>query len=203
MLNQVNQQDVGLKIGITGGIGSGKSTVAKIFETLGIPVFYADHAAKELMNSDPVIKKNIIDNFGAQAYINDELNRPYIATVIFKDESKRELLNSIIHPATIKAADQWMERQTAPYAIKEAALLFESGAEKHLDHVIGVSAPLPLRIKRVQKRDGLTEEEILQRMNRQMNEDEKMSRCDFVIINDEEQLVIPQVLSLHEKLLTL
>lgn len=192
-----------LRIGLTGGIGSGKSTVAKIFEVLGIPVYYADDAAKTLMNTDPALKEAIIKNFGAQAYSNHQLNRSYLASIVFTNKEKLELLNSLTHPATIQAANEWIRRQTSPYIIKEAALLFESGADKQLDHVMGVSAPLALRVKRVMERDGLSKEAILQRINRQMNEEEKLKRCDFVIINDETQLVLPQALELHKKFIAL
>lgn len=188
-----------LRIGLTGGIGSGKSTVAKIFETIGIPVYYADDAAKILMNTDPALKEAIIKNFGEQSYKDDKLDRSYLASVVFPDKQKLELLNSLTHPATIQAANDWMKKQTSPYVIKEAALLFESNAHKHLDHIIGVSAPLELRIKRVMKRDGLSKEEILQRISRQMDEEEKLKRCDFVIVNDEVQMVLPQVLELDKK----
>lgn len=188
-----------LRIGLTGGIGSGKSTVAKIFETIGIPVYYADDAAKILMNTDPALKEAIIKNFGEQSYKDDKLDRSYLASVVFPDKQKLELLNSLTHPATIQAANDWMKKQTSPYVIKEAALLFESNAHKHLDHIIGVSAPLELRIKRVIKRDGLSKEEIRQRISRQMDEEEKLKRCDFVIVNDEVQMVLPQVLELDKK----
>jgi dephospho-CoA kinase len=188
-----------LRVGLTGGIGSGKSVVAKVFETLGIPVYYADDAAKRLMNTNPELKAAIIKNFGEGSYTNGELNRKYMASIVFNDKEKLYLLNSLTHPATIRDAGEWIKRQTSPYIIKEAALLFESGADKILDHVIGVFAPLPLRIKRVMNRDVVTEEEIMKRINRQMDEEEKMKRCDFVITNDEKELVIPQVLELHEK----
>jgi dephospho-CoA kinase len=188
-----------IRVGLTGGIGSGKSVVAKVFETLGIPVYYADDAAKKLMNTDEELKTSVIKIFGNDAYINGELNRKYIASIVFNDKEKLELLNSLTHPATIRDAEEWIKRQTSPYIIKEAALLFESGANKNLDYVIGVSAPLPLRIKRVIARDHSTEEEIMKRINRQMDEEDKMKRCDFVITNNEEELVIPQVLELHKK----
>ena len=188
-----------LKIGLTGGIGSGKSVVAKVFETLGIPVYYADDAARNLMNTDKELKAAIIKNFGEGSYTNGELNRKYIAGIVFNDKEKLELLNSLTHPATIRDAEEWIKRQTSSYIIKEAALLFESGAHKNLDYVIGIDAPLPLRMKRVMARDGSSEEEIMKRINRQMDEKKKMKSCDFVIINDEQQLVIPQVLELHRK----
>ena len=187
-----------LKIGLTGGIGSGKSTVAKIFETLGIPVYYADTEAKRLMNSSETLKKVIRQNFGEATYENDQLNRKYLAGIVFNNPEKLELLNALIHPVTINDAEQWMQQQSAPYSIKEAALLFESGATENLDFIVGVYAPQALRIKRVMKRDGLTTDEIMKRINRQVNEEMKMKLCDFVITNDEQELLIPQVLKLHQ-----
>lgn len=205
ILEFFRQSLIMLKIGLTGGIGSGKSVVAKVFETLGIPVYYADDAAKKLMNTHAELKAAIIKNFGEGSYANGELNRKYIASIVFNDKEKLDLLNSLTHPATLRDAEEWMKQltesrgQTSPYSIKEAALLFESGAHKNLDYVIGVYAPLPLRIKRVMARDGVLEEEIMKRINRQMNEEEKMKLCDFVITNNEQELVIPQVLDLHQK----
>jgi dephospho-CoA kinase len=190
-----------LKIGITGGIGSGKTTVAKVFETLGIPVYYADDEAKRIMNEDEELKKKITVSFGNESYENGKLNRAYLASVVFNNNYKLDLLNSIVHPATIKDAEQWMQNKNTAYALKEAALLFESGAAENLDYVIGVTAPQHLRIKRVMERDSVTRDEVLKRINRQIEEDIKIKLCDFVIINDEQQLVIPQVLALHEKLL--
>ena len=192
-----------LKIGLTGGIGSGKSTVAKIFETLGIPVYYADDAAKELMNTDPDLKELIIKNFGANVYTDNKLNRSYLASIVFADKLKLEILNSLTHPATINAANEWIALQKGPYIIKEAALLFESDAHKHLDAIIGVSSPIALRMKRVMQRDNLTEEDVQKRINRQMDEAEKMRRCDYIIHNDESTLLIPQVLALDKKLRTM
>ncbi len=188
-----------LRIGLTGGIGSGKTTVAKVFETLGIPVYYADDAAKKLMNTNKELKAAIIKNFGAGSYANGEIDRKYMATLVFNDKEKLELLNSLTHPATIRDAGEWIKKQTSTYIIKEAALLFESGADKNLDYVIGIDAPLKLRIKRVIARDGTSKEEIMKRIDRQMDEKKKMKRCDFVIINDEQRLVIPQVMKLHHK----
>ena len=188
-----------LRIGLTGGIGSGKSVVAKVFETLGIPVYYADDAAKKLMNTNKELKAAIIQNFGAGSYTNGEINRKYLATIVFNDKEKLELLNSLTHPVTIRDAEEWIKKQTSAYIVKEAALLFESGADKNLDYVIGIDAPLKLRIKRVMARDGTSKEEIMKRINRQMDEKKKMKRCDFVIINDEKQLVLPQVMKLHHK----
>jgi dephospho-CoA kinase len=197
-----------LRIGLTGGIGSGKSTVAQIFEVLGIPVYYADAEAKRLMNTDEELKINIIKNFGNDAYKEGFLNRAYISSIVFKDHAKLDLLNSIVHPVTIHDSEAWMKKLKAsspsiPYAIHEAALIFEAGVTQGLDYVIGVFAPHPLRLKRVMERDNVTKEEVLKRMNRQIDEETKMKLCDFVINNDEQQLVISQVLNLHEKLSSL
>ena len=186
-----------IKIGLTGGIGSGKSTVAKLFEVLGAPVYYADDAAKRLMNEDEILKQQVQKEFGKEAYTNGSLNRKYISDIVFANPEKLDLLNSIVHPATLKDAEEWMNKQTTPYAIKEAALIFESGAQEQLDYVIGVSAPTPLRIQRTIQRDNITREEVIARMNKQIDETIKMRLCDFVITNDEQQLVIAQVMALH------
>jgi dephospho-CoA kinase len=191
-----------LRIGLTGGIGSGKSTVARVFETLGIPVYYADEAAKRLMNEDELLKQQIVRHFGATAYKNNLLDRAYLASQVFANKEKLELLNSLVHPATIRDGEQWMQQQTAPYAIKEAALIFESGIQDQFDYVIGVSAPAPLRILRAMKRDGSNREQVIARMSKQIQEVIKMRLCDFIIYNDEQQAVIPQVLALHEELIS-
>jgi len=194
-----------LRVGLTGGIGSGKSTVAHIFEVLGIPVAYADQEAKRVMTEDPVLRQQIIHHFGEEAYVNGELNRPYLASKVFSDKAELAVLNSLVHPATIAAGERWLEAQKglAPYAIREAALIFESESVRYLDFVIGVFAPPTLRIHRVLQRDKLTREDVLQRMRSQIDEDIKMRLCDAVIYNDEQHPVIPQVLSLHERLLQL
>jgi len=192
-----------LKIGITGGIGSGKSTVAKVFEVLGIPVYNADDAAKRLMNEDEVLKQKIQLQFGDEVYKNGRLDRKYLADIVFTSPEKLELLNSIVHPATINDANAWMLKQTTPYTLKEAALLFESGAAELLDYVIGVTAPAPLRLQRVMQRDNSSREEVMARMNKQMDEEIKIKLCNFIITNDEQQLLIPQVLALHETILSL
>lgn len=190
-----------LKVGITGGIGSGKSTVSRIFELLGIPVYYADTAAKEIMHTDGELKAKVQAHFGAGIYKDGVLDRAALGKIVFNDKEQLELLNSLVHPATIRHSDEWASRQTAPYVLKEAALLFESGSAQSLDKIIGVFAPQPLRLLRVMKRDNATREEVLARMNKQIDENIKMRLCDYVIHNDEQQLVIPQVLSLHETLL--
>ena len=198
-----------LRVGITGGIGSGKTTVAKIFEVLGIPVYYADAAAKRLMNEDQTLQQKIIENFGADVFENRQLNRARLASIVFNDPEKLALLNSLVHPVTISDADKWMKQFSkagatkTPFAIKEAALIFESSAQRKLDYVIGVHAPYKLRLQRAMQRDNLTKEEVEARMEKQMDETKKMNLCNFIITNDEVQLLIPQVLELHKKLLEL
>jgi dephospho-CoA kinase len=190
-----------IKVGLTGGIGSGKTTVAGIFETLGIPVYNADNAAKRIMNENEILRKKIIEHFGAESYKNNQLNRPHLALVVFNDAQKLALLNSLVHPLTFEDAENWMKQQQAPYIIKEAALMFESDAWKYVDKVIGVSAPYELRIQRTMERDHISREAIDARINKQMNEEEKMKRCDYILNNDEKTLLIPQVTALHEKLI--
>lgn len=192
-----------LKVGITGGIGTGKTTVAKVFEVLGIPVYYADDAAKKLMNEDAELKEKLLLAFGEETYINGALNRPYLSALVFNNPEKLLLLNSLVHPATIADADKWMQQQTTYYSLKEAALLFESGANKHVDKVIGVYAPISLRLQRVMQRDNISEEAVKARIDKQMNEDKKMELCDYIINNDEQKLVITQVLKIHKRLLAI
>jgi len=191
-----------LKIGLTGGIGSGKTTVARIFEVLGIPVYYADQAAKDLMNQDPELKQQILDTFGPQSYRDGKIDRAFLAAQVFGDPEKLALLNALVHPATLRDADNWMKRQTTPYAVKEAALIFEAGMEKYFDYVIGVSAPESLRLERAMQRDQSSSENIVQRMQQQMDEDEKIARCDWVVVNDGKQAILPQVMRIHQLLLS-
>ncbi len=185
-----------LRVGITGGIGSGKTTVSKIFEVLGVPVYYADDASKRLMNENEELKQLLQQHFGKETYTNGELNRKYLSSIVFNNPSKLALLNSIVHPATIKDATEWMQKQTAPYTIKEAALIFESGSQAGLDKVIGVYAPAAMRISRAMQRDNISREEVISRMSKQIDEAIKMRLCDYVITNDEQELLVPQVLKL-------
>lgn len=190
-----------LKIGLTGGIGSGKSTVAKVFEVLGIPVYYADERAKELMHTNELLQQQLIFHFGKDTYADGKLNRKHLSSIVFADKEKLELLNSLVHPVTIADAEQWFIQQVSPYVIKEAALLFESGATEGLDYVIAVTAPATVRIKRVMDRDGVSAEEVKKRMASQIDESIKIRLCDFIITNNEQQMILPQVLQLHEELL--
>ncbi|MCZ2299599.1 MAG: dephospho-CoA kinase [Chitinophagales bacterium] len=187
-----------LKIGITGGIGSGKSIVSNIFKVLGIAVFDADFAAKQIMNENKIVQQHLIDAFGESVFLNNELNKKYLANIVFNDAYQLEKLNAIVHPATIEAGNQWVKQQKTIYILKEAALLFESGSAADLDYIIGVYAPKIVRIKRVMQRDNVNEHAVINRMNKQIDENLKMKLCDFVIINDEQQLLIPQVLALHK-----
>ncbi|MFT4093534.1 MAG: dephospho-CoA kinase [Niabella sp.] len=189
-----------LKIGLTGGIGSGKTTIAKIFSTLGIPVYDADSAAKNLIQTSETIRKAILETFGSEVYKNGQLDRNFLSSVVFNNEEKLQQLNAIVHPVTIADSIGWFNRQKAPYAIKEAALIFESGSEKYLDYVIGVRTPEALRIERILQRGGITRVKIKKRMAQQMNDDEKMDRCDFVIDNSGQVSVLQQVVKIHEQL---
>ncbi len=191
-----------LKIGITGSIGAGKSTVAGIFKVLGVPVFDADATAKSILNSDLELREQIIAAFGSETYKNGLLDRKYLATLVFNNPDQLAKLNALVHPATIKAADTWAkhwEEQGSAYIVKEAALLFEAGTNIGLDFIIGVTAPEDLRITRVMARDHVTREEVLKRMQHQLDDTQKMERCDIVIDNNEKALLIPQVLTLHQQ----
>ncbi|CAM3503090.1 dephospho-CoA kinase [Sphingobacterium prati] len=192
---------MGLKIGITGGIGSGKTFLAKLFEALGVPVYNADEEAKRLMNSDTRIKKQLIELFGEATYKDGKLDRTFLATIVFSDKEKLELLNGIVHPIVIQEAKDWAERQTSRYSLKEAALLFESGSYKELDYTILVTAPMDVRIQRVIKRDSVTEQQVRERISKQLSDEEKLQLADFVIINDGITPLLPQVWTLHQKFL--
>lgn len=192
-----------LKIGITGGIGSGKSIVSQIFAVLGIPVYDADWHTKRLMENDQSLVASVKALFGEESYVSGSLNRKHISAIVFNSPGKLELLNALVHPAAIQAATLWMQKQQAPYVIKEAALMFEAGSATGLDYVIGIAAPTHLRLARVMHRDGIDREQVLARINRQIDEKIKLKLCDFVVVNDEQQLLLPQVLQLHRHFLHL
>jgi len=185
-------------IGLTGGIGSGKSVVAKVFATLGIPVFNADEEAKRIMQTSTEIKTKLIEQFGTDIYNAHGLDKEKLASIVFNDSFQLQLLNAIVHPVTIQAAKDWAAKQTSPYVIKEAALIFESGAADGLFKVIGVTAPISIRIHRVMQRDGITKDQVDARMRNQISDTIKMRLCDYVIENNNQQMVIPQVLEIDK-----
>ncbi len=189
------------KVGITGGIGTGKSTVCRIFSLLGVPVYDADTRAKWLTENDPEIRKSLIAKFGNEVFATGILNRAFLASVAFKDASSTAFLNSIIHPAVGEDFMRWtLDQAEAAYVIKEAALLYEAGTDKEMDAMIVVTTPLELRIKRILTRDThRTETQVLDIMKRQWADEKKIALADFILFNDEEQLLIPQVLRLHEQ----
>lgn len=191
------------QLGITGGIGSGKTLVCSIFEKLGIPVYYADSEAKRLMNSDPVLVNQIVRIFGKEAYIGTSLNREFMGKTVFGERDKLEKLNAVVHPAVRKDYSSWVEMQSdVPYVVEEAAILFESGAFRFLDGSAVVYAPEAMRIRRVMLRDGMDEEGVRRRMRNQMAEEDKIEQADHIIYNDEIKMLLPQVIALHEKILT-
>nr|MBS0038526.1 dephospho-CoA kinase [Saprospiraceae bacterium] len=193
-----------LKIGVTGGIGSGKTTVCKIFENLGTPVYYADDRAKAILMGDKEVRKELRDSFGEEVFDSEHNpDKKALASVVFSDKEKLQKLNSIIHPRVAEDWEKWFKshKGRTPYVLKEAALLFESGSAEHLDEIICVIAPEDLRIARVMERDGVTEGEVLNRMKNQMPQDLKASLSQFLIINDQNTSLVKQVVSLHRKLI--
>jgi dephospho-CoA kinase len=191
-----------LKAGITGGIGSGKTIVCQVFTTLGIPVFYADEAARYLMENDVALMHDIAELLGEDVYIKGKLDRAKVSAIIYNQPGKLAQINALVHPATISYSHQWIQQQTAPYIIKEAAIFFESGSYSEMDIMIGVRAPLLLRVKRAMDRSNLSSEQVMAIVSKQMDEDEKMKRCDYVINNDDVAAVLPQVLAIHKQLLS-
>jgi len=190
------------KIGITGGIGSGKSTVSKVFALLKVPIYNADNRAKYLLNNDTEVVLKVKQVFGNDIYLNQELDRIKMAAQFFEQPFLLEQLNKIVHPAVFKDFDNWCnEHQQEPYVLKEAALIFETIIHQKLDAVMMVSSPENLRIERVMNRDSINKEQVLARIKNQMSEEEKLNRADYIIYNDELQLVIPQVVQLHQQLI--
>jgi len=192
-----------LKIGITGGIGSGKTTVCHVFETLGIPVFYADTVAKEIMVSDEILVAGVKEAFGAESYTGGTLNRQHISGIVFNDQQQLDRLNALVHPAVFRAFESWLGTvpEDVPYILKEAALLFESGSYRMCDRSILVTAPLELKLKRVTDRDQSTQVQVMARMDKQFSDEQKSPMADDFILNDESQSIISQVLALHQKYL--
>ncbi len=196
-----------LRVGITGGIGSGKTTVCRIFEALGVPVYDADYWAKWLIVHDPEVRTAIVGLFGAEAYLPDgAYNRPFVAAIVFENPEKLAALNAAVHPAVERHSRAWHEQQARagyPYTLKEAALMVESGSHRFLDALIVVTAPEEIRIRRVMERDGISEATVRARLRNQMPEAEKEALADFLIVNDGKHLIIPQVWVVHRSLLML
>lgn len=191
-----------IKIGITGGIGSGKTTVCKVFELLGVPVYYADIEAKQILDSNLEVRSNILNTFG-NGVLNDEekIDKKKLASLVFNNKENLEKLNSIVHPAVREHFENWLQQHsTQKYILKEAAILFESGSYKLVDKVIAVVAPLELKISRTMQRDKVTQAQVELRISNQLNDDEKIKRSQFVIHNDEQQLLIPQILNIHDQI---
>ena len=190
-----------MKIGITGGIGSGKSTVCKVFVVLGIPVFEADKIARQMMNSNPEVGEQLIRTFGKSVYMPDHtINRKYLAGIVFNNPSLLAQLNSIVHPAVQTAFFDWVAKQDAPYLIHEAAILFESGFYKMMDQTITVATDEDQRIERVVKRDGISAEQVMERIRVQWNDSERIKYADFVIRNNDTDLIVPQILEIDKKI---
>ena len=189
-------------IGITGGIGSGKSTVCRIFSVLDVPVFNADDEAKELYH-EKTIREKVMALLGNDSYKEESLNRSAVAKKVFSDKKLLDGLNAIIHPAVQQRFNEWCEKHSSlPYVLKEAAILFESGADKGTDAVITVASPMNLRIERIMKRDNITSGDVEKRMKNQWSQPEKIKRSRFVIVNDESEMLIPQVLKVHRELIS-
>ncbi len=187
---------------MTGGIGSGKSYVCRVFGHLGVPVYHADVRAKELMTQSPSLREALSELLGKEVYRNGELNRPYVAQVIFRDPAMRHRINSLVHPAVFDDFERWTEKyQDKPYVIQEAAIIFESGADRFLDRVINVYAPVRERMARLVQRDNMHPEEIRKRMRSQMTEKERRQRADYTLVNDGKRMLLPQILKVHNDLL--
>jgi len=188
-----------IKVGLTGNIGSGKTTVAHIFETLGVPVYKADKEAKKFLERQEVVKQ-LIAYFGPEIMKGDLIDRKKLGALVFSDRNKLNFLNNIIHPLVKVDLHKWIEsRHAFPYIIQEAAILFESGFYQEFDKIIMVHCPQQLAIQRVTKRDGVGEEDVKQRMQNQWDSKRKIDLSDYVIMNDESQLLIPQVLHIHKQ----
>lgn len=199
--SQKLKQQRPLLIGITGGIGAGKTLVAKIFELLQVPVFNADEMGKNILETHAGVREKVIEIFGKEAYRGNKPDRKFLASVVFTDDEMREKLNAIVHPAVGEAFQKWASLHSdKPYVLKEAAITFETGIHKDLDAVILVTAPQNLRIKRVMKRDGVSRMQVRKRMAAQWSDKEKLKLADYHIVNNEKKPVIPQVLKIHQEL---
>ena len=190
------------RVGVTGGIGSGKSFVCSVFEHLGVPVYHADSKAKELMNRSPQLRESLTALLGKEVYLEGELNRSYLAHILFRDPAMREKINGLIHPAVFRDFQLWVQKhQGKHYVIQEAAIIFESGDDRLLDRVINVYAPVRERIQRLMRRDNLEPEEIRKRIHSQITEKERRQRADYTLVNDGKRMLLPQIVRIHNDLL--
>ena len=192
----------GMKLGITGGIGSGKTSVCRVFNVLGIPVFSADPEAQTIMNVDKKVRKAINEIAGRNIYPGGKLDRMALASLIFNDKESLKRVNDLVHPIVFDNFIRWTEQQTTPYVIMEAAILFESGASKLVDRVATIIAPVEERISRVTFRNRLTREQVMERIRNQMTDEERIKRSDYVINNSENAMIIPVILRIHEDIIT-
>ena len=190
-----------LKVGITGGIGSGKTSVCMIFEAIGIPVYYADIQAKLLMDTDPALKASLEECFGKDIYHNGLLDRRKMANIIFNERLALEKVNSLVHPAVNCDFEYWCNQQVSSYVLEESAILFETNMTQRFEKIILVTAPTPLRIERVCLRDRITAEAVRKRMASQWQEEKKIPLADYIIYNDNEHFITPQVRKIHRQLL--
>jgi dephospho-CoA kinase len=192
----------GMRLGITGGIGSGKTSVCRVFNVLGIPVFSADPEAQKIMNEDTKIKREINGIAGKNIYPHGKLDRMELASLIFTDTERLKKVNAIVHPVVFDHFIEWADKQTTPYVIMEAAILFESGGSKLVDRVATIIAPVEERISRVMLGNRLTREQVMNRIRNQMTDEERIKRSDYVINNSENEMIIPVILQIHEDILT-
>jgi len=197
-----NNVRIMMKLGITGGIGSGKTSVCRVFGVLGIPVFSADPQAQIIMNTEPSIINGINEIAGKDLYPDGTLNKAELASMIFNNQGMLRKVNSLVHPVVFDNFLKWAEVQNTPYVIMEAAILFESGASVHVDRVATVIAPVEERISRVIKRNKLTREQVIERIRNQMDDSERIKLSDYVINNSENEMIIPVILGIHEDILT-
>lgn len=187
-------------VGLTGGIGAGKSTISLVFKILGVPVYDSDKRAKELYTESPELQEKMKAHFGNEVYILDQINRPFLANIVFNNSSELNILNQLVHPVLQKDFEDWMALQNSRYVIKEAAILIESGGYQICDEVINVIAPIDIRVIRVMSRDSSSEKQVLSRIKSQISEEERMSFSSFVVHNDGAHSVIEQVLAIHRNL---
>jgi dephospho-CoA kinase len=197
----ITERRPGFKLGITGGIGSGKTSVCRVFVVLGIPVFSADREARELMEKDKILISKINSTIGKDLYSGGSLDRMELAKIIFNDSELLKKINSVVHPAVFEAFEKWAVNQTAAYVIMEAAILFESGAAKFVDKVATVVAPAEQRVERVIQRNKLSRDQVMERMRNQMGDEERIKLSDYIINNSENDMIIPEILRIHNDIL--